>query len=141
MSVTHRELAEADLVNGFLETLAGLAPVDLTLEQARAVLRTRLRAGIRTYVAVDGDRVVGTASLLIEPKFIHGGGICGHIEEVVVHPDHKKRDIGSALVRYVTDEALNEHSCYKVILNCSEALVPFYEGCGYRRHDVGMRID
>ncbi len=139
MSITYRELIAADLSNGFLEALTSLAKVDLTLEQAHEVWQNRLRAGIRTYVAADGDRVAGTASLLVEQKFIHSGGLCGHIEEVAVHPDYKNRGIGAALVRHVTGEA-KKLSCYKVILSCFENLVPFYERCGFRRHDVGMRM-
>ena len=93
MDFTLRELTPDDLSHGFLETLAGLAPVDLTVEAAREIFRKRELTGIRTFVAVDGDRVVGTASLVVEQKFIHGGGRCGHIEEVVVHPDYKNQGI------------------------------------------------
>jgi glucosamine-phosphate N-acetyltransferase len=139
MDIILRELKPADLSHGFLETLAALAKVDLTVDAAGAVLQRRLQAGIRTFVAVDGERIVGTASLLLEQKFIHGGGLCGHIEEVVVHPDYKNQGIARALVRHATAEA-EKMSCYKVILNCFENLVPFYEGCGFRRHDVGMRL-
>ena len=140
MDITLRELTPADLSHGFLETLAGLAKVDLAVDAANEVLQKRLQTGIRTFVAADGERIVGTASLLIEQKFIHGGGLCGHIEEVVVHPDYKNQGIARALVRHATAEA-EKMSCYKVILNCFDDLVPFYESCGFRRHDVGMRMN
>jgi glucosamine-phosphate N-acetyltransferase len=139
MAITLRELTPEDLSHGFLETLAGLAPVDLTVEAAREILRKRDQTGIRTFVAVDGDRVVGTVSLVIEQKFIHGGGRCGHIEEVVVHPDYKSQGIARALVTHAAAEA-EKMACYKVILSCFENLVSFYESCGFRRHDVGMRM-
>jgi glucosamine-phosphate N-acetyltransferase len=32
-------------------------------------------------------------------------------------------------------------SCYKCILDCNDGLVGFYEKLGFRRHDVGMRLD
>jgi len=139
MDIIFRELVPADLSRGFLETLAGLAAVDLTVDAAQAVLKERQETGIRTFVAADGERVVGTASLVVEQKFIHGGGLCGRIEEVVVHPDYKNQGIARALVRHAIAEA-EKLSCYKVILNCFDNLVPFYEGCGFRRHDVGMRL-
>jgi hypothetical protein len=31
--------------------------------------------------------------------------------------------------------------CYKVILSCFENRAAFYQGLGFRRHDVGMRVD
>jgi glucosamine-phosphate N-acetyltransferase len=140
LNLVLRELNGHDLSSGFLEALAGLAEVGLTPAQAGEVLRNRLRAGIRTYVARVGERVAGTASLLVEQKFIHGGGRVGHIEDVAVHPDFRHHGIGSALVRHATEEA-RRHGCYKVILNCFERLTPFYAQLGYRPHDVGMRID
>jgi glucosamine-phosphate N-acetyltransferase len=135
-----REIIGPDLAHGFLESLAALAEVNLTFEEAAEVLRARMRAGIRTYVAYVGDRVVGTASLVIEQKFIHKGGKIGHIEDVAVHPNSRQLRVGSALVRHATQQA-RKLGCYKVILSCYERLVPFYEGLGFRKHDFGMRID
>jgi glucosamine-phosphate N-acetyltransferase len=135
-----REMIGPDLARGFLEALASLAELNLTPEQAAEVFRARIRAGVRTYVACVGDHVVGTASLVLEQKFIHGGGKVGHIEDVAVHPDSRHLRVGSALVRHASEQA-RKLGCYKVILSCFERLVPFYEGLGYRKHDVGMRID
>jgi glucosamine-phosphate N-acetyltransferase len=114
--------------------------VGLTPAQAGEVLRSRLRANIRTHVARVGPRVVATASLLLEHKFIHGGGLVGHIEDVAVHRNYQHQGIGTALVRHATEEA-RRCGCYKAILNCSERLAPFYTRLGYESHDVGLRID
>jgi glucosamine-phosphate N-acetyltransferase len=135
-----REMIGPDLTHGFLESLAALAEVNLTGEQAAEVFRARMRAGTRTYVACVGDHVIGTASLVVEQKFIHKGGKVGHIEDVAVHPDCRHLRVGSALVRHATQQA-RKLGCYKVILSCFERLVPFYQGLGYHKHDVGMRID
>jgi len=129
-----------DLSQDFLDTLASLADVHLTLDQAKQIFRERLRKGIQTFVARIDDRIVGTASLLIEEKFIHEGGCSGHIEDVAVHRDFQKQGVGAALVRHLVDQAKTA-GCYKVILNCRKATAPFYERLGFRRHDMGMRID
>jgi glucosamine-phosphate N-acetyltransferase len=135
-----REMTGPDLAHGFLESLAALAEVNLSFEEAAEVFRARLRAGTRTYVACVGNHVIGTASLVVEQKFIHRGGKIGHIEDVAVHPDCRHLRVGSALVRHATEQA-RKLGCYKVILSCFERLVPFYESLGYHRHDLGMRID
>jgi glucosamine-phosphate N-acetyltransferase len=140
MAIRIRELTGRDLTHGFLETLAALAEVDLTPERAGEVLRARLRAGVRTYVACAGDEVVGTATLLVEQKFIHGGGRVGHVEDVAVRRDCQLHGVGSALVRHVTEQA-RHLGCYKVILDCFEHLIPFYGRFGYSCHNVGMRKD
>jgi glucosamine-phosphate N-acetyltransferase len=140
MRVRIRELTGRDLTRGFLETLAALAEVGLTPEQAAEVLRSRLRSGVRTYVACAGEEVVGTATLLVEHKFIHGGGRVGHIEDVAVRRDCQEHGVGSALVRHATEEARGL-GCYKVILDCFEHLVAYYGRLGYRCHNTGMRQD
>jgi glucosamine-phosphate N-acetyltransferase len=140
MDVHISELTAPDLGNGFLESLASLSEVGLTPEEATEILRSRLRAGIHTYVARHDGRVVGTASLLVELKFIHHGGRVGHIEDVAVHPDCQRKGVGTALVAHATEEA-RKLGCYKVILDCFERLVPFYGRLGYRAFNTGMRAD
>jgi glucosamine-phosphate N-acetyltransferase len=140
MEITIRELRGFDNFEEFLDSLANLADVELTPEKAKEVFRNQLRLGVRTYVACVQGRIVGTASLLIEPKFIHGGGLSGHLEDVAVHRDFQKQGIGAALVRHVTAQA-REMGCYKVVLNCFDNMAPFYEKLGFRRHDAGLRMD
>src|SRR5580700_3686865 len=96
-----RALQPSDFSNGFLETLGNLSPVDLTPEEASEIWDRRSAAGIRTVVAEVDARVVGTASLIVEQKFIHHGGLVGHIEDVAVHPDFGRRGIGKAVVEHL----------------------------------------
>lgn len=130
-----------ELVNqDFLDCLAALSPVDLTVNDAKGVLYVRTEHGDHTYVAIMEGRIVGTVALLYERKFIHGGGLVGFIEDLAVHPDFQKQGVGLALINHVTKEALGR-SCYKVILSCSEDLKGFYEKSGYHAHGVTMRKD
>ena len=138
--LTIRELTPSDIGPRFLETLAALSEVGLSVCEAEEIHRQRLRQGIRTYVALCRGQVVGTASLLLERKFIHKGGLAGHIEDVAVHRDFQSRGAGTVLVGHATEEA-RKLGCYKVILNCSEHLVPFYGRLGYRPHNAGLRVD
>jgi glucosamine-phosphate N-acetyltransferase len=140
MPLLIRILQPNDFANGFLETLSSLAPIDLTPEEALVIWNKRSAAGIRTIVAEIDGRVVGTASLIVEQKYIHGGGLVGHIEDVAVHKDHSRKGIGAALVDHLTKLACSL-GCYKAILNCLDQLVPFYSRSGYRRHDSGLRFD
>jgi glucosamine-phosphate N-acetyltransferase len=140
MDVEIAELEERDLTAGFLESLASLSEVGLTPAEAIALVRERAQQGVKTYVARIDGRVVGTASLLVERKFIHRGGKVGHIEDVAVHRDTQHRGIGTRLVAHATDEA-RKLGCYKVILDCFDRLTPFYGRLGYRVFNVGMRID
>jgi glucosamine-phosphate N-acetyltransferase len=135
-----RELKPADLDRGFLEALASLSEVRLSAEEAEGFLEERRTAGIRTYVACLGREVAGTASLLVERKFLHRGGLVGHIEDVAVRKGLQRGGIGTALVRHAVEEA-RRLGCYKVILNCFEDRVGFYTRLGFHEHERGMRLD
>jgi glucosamine-phosphate N-acetyltransferase len=91
-------------------------------------------------IAVENGKVVGTASLLVERKFLHKGGRAGHIEDVAVHPNYQRRGIGKALVMHLVEEA-RKRGCYKVILDCKDELAVFYEKCGFKRGQCQMRFD
>lgn len=134
-----RSLRDDDFENGFLESLAALTNVNLSVEAARSVLST-LPNHVRTFVAERDGKVVGAATLLIERKFIHGGGQVGHIEDVAVHRNHQRQGIGTALINHATAVARNA-GCYKVILDCFDDLVPFYERMGFRPFNRGLRLD
>lgn len=138
--MTIRLMNATDLKRGFLAALSALKPANLTEEQAVEIFRCRMRWRVRTYVALINDRVVGTASLLIEPKFIHDGGVVGHIEDVAVHSDTQHHGLGAALVNHLL-EVCRQAGCYKVILDCDEDVIPFYEKLGFHQWERAMRID
>jgi len=140
MELTIREMTAADVAPPFLETLAALSDVGLSVREAEEIYRQRRGQGVHTYVALWRGQVVGTASLLLERKFLHRGGLVGHIEDVAVHRDFRLRGTGTAVVGHVTEEA-RKLGCYKVILDCFEHLVPFYARLGYRPHNLGLRVD
>uniref|UniRef100_A0A7C2JYW0 glucosamine-phosphate N-acetyltransferase n=1 Tax=Schlesneria paludicola TaxID=360056 RepID=A0A7C2JYW0_9PLAN len=135
-----RRMYATDLRRGFLAALASLKPCELTDEEAIEVFRQRMRQKIHTYVALLDNRIVGTATLLIEPKFIHSGGVVGHIEDVAVHQAYQQHGVGALLVRHVLEEC-RAAGCYKVILDCAEKVIPFYEKLGFSRWEQAMRID
>ena len=135
-----RPMYATDIQRGFLAAIAALKPCELTEEEAVEVFRKRMRQKIMTYVAIKEDRVIGTATLLIEPKFIHSGGVVGHIEDVAVHQAFQHHGLGGRLVKHLLD-VCREHKCYKVILDCAEAVIPFYEKLGFHRWERAMRID
>src|SRR5262249_58846704 len=78
MPLELRPLEQSDFTRGFLETLANLTEVGLTPEEAIHIWRGRNAAGVRTVVAVEDGQVIGTASLILEHKFIQHGGTDGH---------------------------------------------------------------
>jgi len=82
-------------------------------------------------------KVVGTAQLIIEDKFIHECGRVGHVEDVVVDASVRGRNLGRKVVEAVTAIA-KQKGCYKCILDCAEDNAGFYGKLGYKRKEVQM---
>jgi glucosamine-phosphate N-acetyltransferase len=76
--------------------------------------------------------IVGTGTILIEPKISHNFGLVGHIEDIVVHPDYQRLGIGKVIVEKLVSYAKSK-GCYKCILDCIDDKIPFYEKCNFIR--------
>tara|TARA_R110002050_G_scaffold98830_8_gene205261 strand:- start:3125 stop:3643 length:519 start_codon:yes stop_codon:yes gene_type:complete len=86
---------------------------------------------------VRSRRVVATATLFLEMKFIRNLGLCGHIEDVVVCDSQRGKGLGLLLIKELCHLA-KLTGCYKIILDCSEKNVPFYEKCGFKKKEEQM---
>lgn len=137
-----RELEEKDLSSGFLESLDSLRKAsNLDLKKAKEIFKKiKSDSGYTIYVAVLDSKIVGATTLIIEQKFIHDGGLVGHIEDVVVRKEYQGSGIGQKLVKSLLEYA-KKKGCYKIILDCADDLVPFYEKIGFKRYSNSMRID
>ncbi|MGI0008139.1 MAG: GNAT family N-acetyltransferase [Nitrosopumilaceae archaeon] len=137
-----RELEEKDLFNGFLDSLDSLRKAsDLSPKKAKEVFKNiKSDKNYKIYVAILDSKVVGTATIFIEQKFIHDGGKVGHIEDVSVRKNYHDKGIGQEIVKVLLEYS-KKKGCYKTILDCTDDLIPFYEKMGFKRHSNSMRFD
>jgi GNAT superfamily N-acetyltransferase len=83
---------------------------------------------------MDG-RLVASCTLIIIPNLTRGAHPYGLIENVVTHPEYRKKGIGSGLLHYALQLAW-ERQCYKVMLltgRKQEETLRFYEKVGFQR--------
>ncbi|KAE9416850.1 hypothetical protein Angca_006568, partial [Angiostrongylus cantonensis] len=135
-----RPLKIHDYDNGFLELLAQLTVVGEVTRDAFKDRFKRMRTTPQSYYIVviedlSSGRVVGTATLVLEWKFIHRVGCRGRVEDVVVDKNFRGKKIGALLNRTLVSLA-KEVGVYKLSLECKDALIPFYELNGYKK-DIG----
>jgi glucosamine-phosphate N-acetyltransferase len=116
-------------------TLAPDVPIDVFI---KSVLDIQERGDIRVAYTVEDGKIFihGTATLLYETKLIRGCKRVGHIEDVVVSPNYRDQGVAKCLISFLVQMA--SESCYKVILDCTEELVPFYEKCHFEKKGVQM---
>ncbi|MDC4231169.1 MAG: GNAT family N-acetyltransferase [Nitrosopumilus sp.] len=137
-----RELKKEDLLNGFLTTLDSLRQTsDIDKNDAEKIFE-KIDSNsdhIIEIAELDG-KIVGATTLLIEPKFIHKGGLVGHIEDVVVDKNFQGQKIGEKIMKYLLEFA-KKRGCYKTILDCTDEVKPFYEKLGFRHIANELRFD
>ena len=137
-----RKLRIGDLQNGFLTSLDSLRKAsDIDKNKAEEIFK-KIDSNPDYTIAVaeiDG-KVVGSTTLLIEQKFIHQGGLVGHIEDVVVDKNFQGQKIGEKIMKYLLEIAKNQ-GCYKTILDCTENVKPFYEKLGFKQVASELRFD
>jgi len=88
-------------------------------------------------ICLDGDRIVGSGTVIIEPKMIHAGRSVGHIEDIVVDTEYRGLGIAREILNRLA-EVSYRNNCYKVILDCADELVGFYSKMDFVRKGSQM---
>lgn len=130
-----RPLSKGDYDRGFLQLLAQLTKVgDISREQFEERFETMQRCPGHYYVTVvedmDQGKVIASATLACELKFIRGCATRGRLEDVVVSDQYRGRQLGKLIV--TTINLLAQHvGCYKLGLDCTDSMKKFYSSLGY----------
>ena len=85
----------------------------------------------KIYVLEENNKIISCGTLLIEPKFIHNCSNVGHIEDIVVDKNSRGKGLGKKIINFLTEES-KKYNCYKVILDCSNNHINFYNKCNYQ---------
>lgn len=141
MSVAFRKLQVNDYDKGFLNLLSQLTTVGNVSKEkfAERFKEISAKPHHHTFVAENNGKIVCTATLLIENKYVHECKNCGHIEDVAVDKSMRRTGIGKKLITHLIDYA-KKNDCYKVILDCADHNIPFYESCGMKKRENEMAI-
>lgn len=90
-------------------------------------------------VAIADNKIIGTITVLIEPKIIHDLSRVAHIEDVVVDSNYRMHGVGKLLVNKAI-EISKDLGCYKIILDCSSKNVDFYKKNGFSVKESQMAL-
>lgn len=90
-------------------------------------------------VEVDG-KITGVAALITINKILRSGSRMGLIEDVAIDSEARGLGLGKLLIKHLIEVGF-ERGCYKIILNCSDTNITFYEKCGFHKAENQMRID
>ena len=82
------------------------------------------------------DKIIGSGTIIYEPKIINGGKSVGHIEDIIVDKNYRNKGIAKNILNMLVNLAKNK--CYKIILDCKEELVDFYSKNGFNKNGIQM---
>jgi len=137
--MTYRLLEQGDFQKGFLELLSQLTIIgeiskDEFIKRFDFINKNKNH---KVYVLEQDNKIISCATLLLEPKFIHKCGFVGHIEDVVVDKACRGQKLGKRIIDFLTNEA-KIFGCYKIILDCDEKNIGFYQKCDYSKKGAFM---
>ncbi len=132
-----RKLEPQDFFKGYLDLLSQLTSVgNISYNQ---FVKTFELLNSDIYVIEENNQIIATGTLLIEQKFIHACGKVGHIEDIVVDRDHRGKYLGYTIVNFLINKGKYE-GCYKVILDCNNENIAFYQKLGFEIKEIEMAM-
>ncbi|ANB50696.1 putative glucosamine 6-phosphate N-acetyltransferase [Powai lake megavirus] len=121
-----------------LKQLTSLNPNNITRQQFNdQMIKILSNPNHKIIVAKCDDIIVGSITILIEPKIIHDLSFVAHIEDVIVDSNYRSYGIGGSLVKKAI-EISKQCGCYKVILDCNEKNTNFYQKHGFVKKEIQM---
>lgn len=87
--------------------------------------------------AEENGKIVSSCVCVIIPNLTHGQQPYAFVENVVTHPDCRKKGLATACLEYAGKIA-EEAGCYKIMLltgSKEESTLRFYERAGFNRND------
>ena len=94
------------------------------------------QTNVHALVAVVDNQILGYGSIIIETK-IRGGKV-GHLEDIVSHSSHRNKHIGMTVIDGLLKIA-KANECYKVILQCKEHNLKFYNKTDFALSGLAMQ--
>lgn len=91
------------------------------------------------FVISENESIIATITVIIEKKLSRSQKSVGHIEDVIVSDICRGKGIGKKIIDHVVDYCKSKN-CYKVILDCSENNIIFYEKCGFFKKEIEMAL-
>ena len=138
MNLVFRNLVKDDFNKNYFELLEQLTDVEkekITFDKFSQFIDNLNENHIIIVFEKDG-KLLASGTLLVENKVIHGLSKVGHIEDIVVDKSARGLGLGKIMIDYLVNIA--KENCYKVILNCKESNIGFYEKCGFEKKEVEM---
>lgn len=137
-----REVNENDYYKKHLELYEesfAIKPNFIDCDNYQNYIREQREKNNHIFVMEENNIIIGSATCFIETKLIHNFGKVLHIEDVIISNKQQGKGLGKQMIEYCIRFA-EKYNCYKIILDCDDDNVIFYNKCGFKRKGNMMSI-
>jgi glucosamine-phosphate N-acetyltransferase len=134
-----RKLEESDYNKNYLQLLSQLTEVGYINQKKFSNILEKIQSQIWVFEDSIANKIVASASIFLEQKIIHGGGIVAHLEDVVVDEGYRGKQLGQKLIANIVEKA-RESGAYKIIADCKPELLSFYSKNGFEKKGEQIAI-
>jgi glucosamine-phosphate N-acetyltransferase len=130
-----RKLTENDYIE-YLELINEFRPSQFTEDQFKNTLKI-INLNSDIFVIELNTKLIATATIIFEHKFIHNISKYSQIEDVCVKAEFRKNGYGKILINYLIEVSKN-NNCKKINLVCNNDIIKFYESCNFDEKGIQM---
>ena len=130
-----REVSEDDYYKKHLELYKesyAIEPKAINIIDYKKYIKEQIDKNNHIFVMETDNTIIGSATCFIETKLIHNFGKVAHIEDVIISQNNQGKGLGKNLIEYCIQFA-KKNKFYKIILDCNDNNVIFYEKCNFER--------
>ncbi len=117
------------LINQFRETDFTEKDFILTLD--------KIEKNSEIWIIENEDKIIASATIIFEYKFIFDISCLAHIEDVIVDINYRRKGYGKILINHLKEIA-KSNNCYKLTLDCNDTNVNFYTACDFEKRGNQM---
>ena len=136
---TIRAINIDDFNKNYIQLMNQLSNTIVTKNQFIKYIKT-LSDNHQIYVLEKNSIIIGSITIIIEPKLIHQLKNVCHIEDLIIDKNYRRQGLSKELLMYAKNIAKN-NNCYKIILNCNESLKKFYSKNKFYKSSLQMRFN
>jgi len=130
-----RKLTENDY-NNYLELIRDFRDTFFTEDDFKNVLE-KIKDYSDIWVTEVDNKLICTAKIIYETKFIFNICKSAHIEDVCTKKEYRGMNYGKNMIEHLISEA-KKNNCYKINLVCNKDTAYFYKRCGLEERGVHM---
>lgn len=130
-----RKLSELDY-NNYLELIRDFRDTFFTEDDFKNVLE-KIKVNSDIWVIEIDKKLICTATIIYETKFIFNICKSAHIEDVCTKKEYRGMKYGKKMIEHLISEA-KKNDCYKINLVCNKDTTNFYKSCGLEERGVQM---